>query len=92
MSEETSGTRGGGGGRGTLANQIALICRASGKNVNARRPLVIQSQLRGLPTVPSPPLPHSLPPVNMFLVTVPLVPPARRTVALICGFMFGFAF
>ena len=28
--------------RGTRANQIALICCASSKNVNARRPLVIQ--------------------------------------------------
>lgn len=33
--------------RGTRANQIALICCASSKNVNARRPLVIQS-CRGL--------------------------------------------
>lgn len=33
--------------RGTRANQIALICCASSKNVNARRPLVIQPR-RGL--------------------------------------------
>lgn len=59
--------------RGTRANQIALICCASDKNVNARRPLVIQPQLRGLlfppsfhsfpPTRPSchpPPRPYSL--------------------------------
>lgn len=39
--------------RGTRANQIALICCASDKNVNARRPLVIQPQLRGLLFPPS---------------------------------------
>lgn len=40
MRKENSGTR-----RGTRADQIALICCAPGKNVNARRPLVIQPQL-----------------------------------------------
>lgn len=38
--------------RGTRANQIALICCASSKNVNARRPLVIQPW-RGLLSFPS---------------------------------------
>lgn len=40
LSKENSGMR-----RGTRADQIALICCASEKNVNARRPLVIQLQL-----------------------------------------------
>lgn len=49
--------------RGTRANQIALICCASDKNVNARRPLVIQPQLRGL-LFPS--SLHSFPPTRPF--------------------------
>lgn len=40
MAKENSGMK-----RGSWADQIALICCASGKNVNARRPLVIQPQL-----------------------------------------------
>lgn len=57
-SEENNGRR-----RGTRANQIALICCASDKNVNARRPLVIQPQLRGL-LFPS--SLHSFPPTCPF--------------------------
>jgi len=55
--------------RGTRADQIALICCTSGKNVNARRPLVIQPQLWDL-LFPS--SLHSFSPMCP-LVTLPLV-------------------
>ena len=80
--------------RGTRANQIALICCASSKNVNARRPLVIQP-CRAASSLSFPrahPLAFPSPfgardPSALFSLFH-----ALHTVALICGFMFGFAF